>query len=84
MADRGTQKPANAIFFDRLCYQISFPLCLSQKENQYTRRYIGIRYKIRTFVVDLFHSGPRTASKPIVQKSIAEAEAENEPRKATN
>jgi hypothetical protein len=47
-------------------------------------RYIGIRYKIRNFVVDLFHSEPRTASKPVVQKSMAETEDQSEPRKTKN
>jgi len=32
----------------------------------------------------LFHSEPRTASKPVVQKSIAETEDQSEPRKTKN
>jgi hypothetical protein len=48
------------------------------------RRYIGMRYTIRTFVVNIFHFEPRTVFGPVVSKSISEAEAENEPRKAMN
>jgi hypothetical protein len=43
-----------------------------------------MRYTIRTVVVNFFHFEPRTASKPVVQKSIAEAEDQSEPRKTQN
>jgi hypothetical protein len=47
------------------------------------RRYIGMRYTLRTFVVNIFISN-HARSRARCGKIISEAEAENEPRKATN
>ena len=56
----------------------------SSKKESTMRRYIGMRYTIRNVCCEYFSFRTTHSIEPVVSKSISEAEAENEPRKATN